>query len=136
MSHLVFVRPRRFTRPFLFDLGAYQAMELLRQGHVAANFDASLHLGSEELSPPFNNVDEIRLVTADRAVGIALRLLDMDRAIVHSNKPASHLLDVEKVSPVDAAQNRLEILFAVKVKYFLSDFCHIVFPPFSIVSSN
>src|SRR5262245_54542555 len=104
---LVFLRSRRFTRPFFFDLGAHQAMELLRQCHVAANFDTSLHLRSEEVSPAFNNVDKVRLVTTDRAVGIAFLLLDADRAIVHGNKPAAHLLNIEEVSSVDAAQNRL-----------------------------
>jgi hypothetical protein len=133
MFHLVFLRSRRFTRPFFFDLGAYQAMELLRQRHVAANFDPSLHMGSDELSPAFNYVDEIRLVTADRAVGIALRLLDVDRAIVHGNKPAAHLVDIEKVSSVDAAQNRLVLLQPVKVEYFLGGVRHVVCPPFSIL---
>src|SRR5689334_5988983 len=97
-------------------------MELLRQGHVAANFDASLHMGSDELPPPLNNVDEIRLVTANSAVGIAVRLLHMECTIVHGNEPTAHLLDVEKISSVDAAQNRLVLLPAVKVEYFLGGF--------------
>ena len=78
-------------------------MELLSQGHVPANRDASLHMGSDELSPAFNNVDEIRLVAADGAVGVALRLFDMDRTIVHGKKPASYFVDIEKVSSVDTA---------------------------------
>jgi len=122
MFDLVFLRSRPFTRPFFFNLGAYQAMELLRQRYVAANFYATLHMGSDELPPAFNNVDEIRLVTADRAVGVTLRLLDMDRAIVHGNKPAAHLVDIEKVSSVDAAQNRLVLLHPVNVEYFLGGF--------------
>jgi hypothetical protein len=62
---------------------------------------------------------ERRLVTADRAACIALRFLDLDCAIVHGNKPAAHLVDIEKVSSVDATQNRLVPLHPVKVKYFL-----------------
>jgi len=124
MFHLVFLRSRRFSRPFFLDLGAYEAMELLRQRHVPVNSDASLHMGSDELSPAFNNVHEIRLVTIDRAVGIALRLLDVDRTIVHSDKPAAHLVDIEKVSSVDAAQNRLVVLHPVKVEYFLGGLWH------------
>src|SRR5215467_9334 len=105
-------------------------MELLCQRHVAVNFDASLHMGSDELSPAFNNVDEIRFVTADRAIGLALCLLDMDRAIVHSNKPAAHLLDVEKISSADAPQNGLIHLRPVKVEYFLGGLRHTMQPPF------
>src|SRR5215472_11043937 len=82
-------------------------------------------MGSDELSPSFNNVDEIKLVTADRAVGIAFGLLDVDRAIVHGDKPAAHLVDIEKVSSVDAAQNRLVLLHPVKVEYFLGGFRHV-----------
>src|SRR5262249_29063357 len=128
--HLGFARCR-FTRPFLFDLCAHQAVELLRQGHVAVNFDASLHIRSEKMSPAFNYVDEIRLVTADRAVGIALLLLDMGCAIIDGDKPAAHLVDIEKVSSVDAAQNRLVLLLPVTVKYFLGGFWHLVCPPFN-----
>ena len=43
----------------------------------------------------------------------------MDCAIVHGNKPAAHLVDIEKVSSVDPAQNRLVLLQPVKVEYFL-----------------
>jgi hypothetical protein len=88
------------------------------------------------LAPTFNNVDEIRLVTADGAVGIALRLLDVDRTIVHSKKPAAHLVDIEKVSSVDAAQNWFVVLRPVQVEYFLGGLWHVSPPSSSIVSSN
>src|SRR5262245_8775401 len=69
----------------VFDHGAYETMELLRQRHIAANFHPSLHVCSNQVSPAFDDIDEIPLVTADRAVGIALRLLDVEGAIVHGD---------------------------------------------------
>src|SRR5215467_11978773 len=93
-------------------------------------------MGSDELSPAFHNVDEIRLVTADRAVGIALLLLDMERAIVHGNKPAAHLVDIEEVSSVNAAQNRFILLHLFAVEYFLSGFWHVTCLLSQFVSST
>src|SRR5262249_19247135 len=90
----------------------------------------------DQVPPAFDDFDEIPLVANDRAVGIAFCLLDLDGAIVHGDKPATHLVDFEKVGSVDAAQKWLILLHSMKVEYFLGGVWHVVCPPFSIVASN
>jgi hypothetical protein len=86
------------------------------------------------MSPAFNDVDKISLVAADGAIGIALLLLDMGCAIIYGDKPATHLVDFEKVSSVDAPKNRLVLLHPVTVEYILGGFWHLV-SSFSIALS-
>src|SRR5262245_23915006 len=102
-----------------FDHGAYETMELLSQCHVAANFHAALHMGRNQVSPAFDDIDEIPLVTADRAVGIALRFLNVEGAVVHGDKPASYLVDIEKIGAMNTAQHRRVFLHPVNVEDFL-----------------
>src|SRR5262245_18318476 len=78
-----------------FDHGADETMELLSQCHIAAHVHASLHMCRDQISPAFDDLDEIALPATDRAVGLAPRLLNVESAIVHGDKPASPLVNIE-----------------------------------------
>src|SRR5262245_45657623 len=91
-------------------------MELLSQGDIAVHLHAPLHMRRDQVPPAFDDLDEILLLAADRAVGVVLGLLDIDAAIVHGHEPASHLENVEQIGPVNAAQERLVSLHPVNVE--------------------
>src|SRR5262249_39684988 len=70
----------------------------------------------DQVSPAFDDVDEIPLVAADRAVGLAPGLLNLERAVVDGDKPASHLVDLEQIGAVNTAQHRRVFLHPVNVE--------------------
>src|SRR5215469_9653235 len=103
----------------VFNHGTDQPVKLLRECHVAVDFDPPLHCGGDQAAAPLNNVDKIGFITMDRAVCIVSSLFDPDGAVVNKNEPISNTLDVEQIGSCYPMQEWFMLLKLVLLKDFM-----------------
>src|SRR5262249_10925786 len=108
----------------LFDLGAHQAVEFLGKGDIPSDLYAPLQRGGKQVSSTFDDLDEVFLAAAYDAVRRTASFVDGYRTVLNRHKPGAHLFDVEKISAVDTAQQRLIVFCPVKIENFPRSPCH------------
>jgi hypothetical protein len=100
-------------------------VKLLSESDIAANLNSTLQRGGHEISPPFEDVDEVLLAAAYCAVRFVPSFGYLNLSVVHGHEPAADLLDIEKVSPSNTAQERLIFLHFSELDYLLCTLWHV-----------